>query len=487
MSILFIVDREVEWPYELPGTSVARARDYITCGEYTNGCCERVVNLCRTDRYQGRGYYVSLLAEARGHRPLPDVKTLQQLQPDQPDAMLLERIEELAQDALEHEPSKLFELDAYFGREPTMRHQALARELFALLGVPLFRVCFAHHDGRWRATRLRVLALDEVPGPHGECLTRAAAEFALGSPAPRAARADWEPAVAILFNPDAPEPPSNPAALAKFADAAASLGMRTEVVDRHALERLGGFDALFIRDTTHLGHYTLQFARRAAELGLPVIDDPDSIVRCNNKVFLHELLSRHDLPTPRTVMVHRDNLGEVIPELGLPCILKQPDSEFSLGVRKILSEEQFRSTATALLERSELLVAQEWLPTSFDWRIGILDGRPLFACKYFMAPGHWQVIKRESSTRVEGRTAAVSIGEAPQAVISAAWKAANLIGKGLYGVDMKQVGERCYVIEINDNPNIDAGNEDGVLGDALYRELMGVFVRRIRERRGQAA
>ena len=30
----------------------------------------RVLNLCRTGRYQGRGYYVSLLAEARGHRAL---------------------------------------------------------------------------------------------------------------------------------------------------------------------------------------------------------------------------------------------------------------------------------------------------------------------------------------------------------------------------------------------------------------------------------
>ena len=38
--------------------------------------CVRIVNLCRTDRYQGRGYYVSLLAEARGHRALPEVKTL---------------------------------------------------------------------------------------------------------------------------------------------------------------------------------------------------------------------------------------------------------------------------------------------------------------------------------------------------------------------------------------------------------------------------
>ena len=42
-------------------------------------------------------------------------------------------------------------------------------------------------------------------------------------------------------------------------------------------------------------------------------------------------------------------------------------------------------------------------------------------------------------------------------------------------------------MEINDNPNIDADNEDGVLNDALYREVVGVLLRRIQERSGAAA
>ncbi len=46
-------------------------------------------------------------------------------------------------------------------------------------------------------------------------------------------------------------------------------------------------------------------------------------------------------------------------------------------------------------------------------------------------------------------------------------------------MDLKQVGDRVVVIEINDNPNIDAGVEDAVLGEALYRRLKEEFVRRI--------
>jgi len=212
-------------------------------------------------------------------------------------------------------------------------------------------------------------------------------------------------------------------------------------------------------------------------------DDPDSIVKCRNKVYLNELLSRHKVPVPKTLMIHCDNVDQIVPALGLPCILKQPDSAFSLGVTKVESERALRDRLQQVLDRSELAVAQEWLPTAFDWRVGVFDRRPLYVCKYFMAQGHWQVVKRESGRKLEGSTVALSIGEAPDVVVRTAVRAANLIGDGLYGVDLKQDGQQCYVMEVNDNPNLDAGNEDGVLKDALYREVMGVFLRRIRERK----
>jgi glutathione synthase/RimK-type ligase-like ATP-grasp enzyme len=170
--------------------------------------------------------------------------------------------------------------------------------------------------------------------------------------------------------------------------------------------------------------------------------------------------------------------------LGLPCVLKLPDSGFGLDVLKIEAEDQLESQAARFFAISELLIAQEWLPTGFDWRIGVFDRRPLFVCKYFMAPGHWKVNEvRRGQQLVEGETVALAVGEAPEIVVSTAVRAANLIGRGLYGVDIKEVDDRCYLIEVNDNPNIDAGNEDQVLGGALYREIMGVYARRIAERR----
>lgn len=36
----------------------------------------KVVNLCKSYQYQSLGYYVSLLAEARGHKVMPEIATL---------------------------------------------------------------------------------------------------------------------------------------------------------------------------------------------------------------------------------------------------------------------------------------------------------------------------------------------------------------------------------------------------------------------------
>ncbi|HBO6141094.1 TPA: RimK family alpha-L-glutamate ligase, partial [Pseudomonas aeruginosa] len=53
-------------------------------------------------------------------------------------------------------------------------------------------------------------------------------------------------------------------------------------------------------------------------------------------------------------------------------------------------------------------------------------------------------------------------------------------------VDLKQAGDKVLVIEVNDNPNIDAGVEDGQLGDELYRRILQAFVQRLElKHRGQ--
>jgi glutathione synthase/RimK-type ligase-like ATP-grasp enzyme len=291
------------------------------------------------------------------------------------------------------------------------------------------------------------------------------------------------PRLAILCDPTEAHKPSNEEALQQLVRAAPLVGLEAELIGVDALERLPEFDGLFNRASPEVNGSVYEFVRRAESLGMPVIDDPESILKCLNKVYMHELMSRHRIAQPRTLIVQRGNVDEVVSALGLPCVLKLPDSGFGLDVVKIESNDSLRREAERFFKVSELIVAQEWLPTGFDWRVGVYDRRPLFVCKYFMAPGHWKVNRvAEGERLIEGKTVALSVGEAPRQVVNMAVRAANLIGAGLYGVDLKQVEDRVYLIEVNCNPNIDAGNEDQVLGEALYREVLGVFARRIAER-----
>jgi len=481
VSILVVVENPRDWPLDLPGVSLVSARAYLTDPAFGENRSAKVFNLCRAYRYQSLGYYVSLLAEARGHKPLPRVSAIEDLQSQNLVRLLTEDLDELVQKSLAPIKSEDFELSIYFGRNVATRHEALSRQLFSRLQAPLLRAHFERRRDRWHLRSVRAIAASDIPPAHQDFVVEAATAYFTGRG--RTARKRPPPRfdLAILHDPDNPEPPSNARAMQLFEQAAAEVGLATELITRSDLNRLPEFDALFIRDTTYPNHYTYRFSRRAVAEGLVAIDDPESILRCNNKVYLAELLARHNLPAPRTLMVHHGNVGQIAPALGLPCVLKQPDSSGSLGVVRVESEDELRTRVDALLQKSELIVAQEWLPTEFDWRIGILDRRPLFACRYYMAKGHWQIIKREPGHRryEEGPVQAVTVAEAPDDVIRLALKAANLIGDGLYGVDIKQIGNRCYVIEVNDNPNVDAGNEDGVLKDALYREIMGSFVRRI--------
>ena len=164
--------------------------------------------------------------------------------------------------------------------------------------------------------------------------------------------------------------------------------------------------------------------------------------------------------------------------------MKKPDSAFSNGVVKVKSEEELDERLDEFFGKSDLLVAQRFLPTSFYLRIGVLDGRALFACRYYMAPGHWQIIKQDNHGKGRyGKHETMPVETAPRQAVKLAIKAANPIGDGLYGVDIKESDGKFYVIEINDNPNIDAGVEDMVLRDELYRRVMEVFLKRMEERR----
>ena len=134
-----------------------------------------------------------------------------------------------------------------------------------------------------------------------------------------------------------------------------------------------------------------------------------------------------------------------------------------------------------MLKESDLIIAQEFCPSDYDWRIGIIDDKPFYACKYYMAKGHWQIYnwKAKKKNDQDGDADCLPIKEVPKKVLDMALKSARLIGKGLYGIDIKVVNNKPMVIEINDNPNIDFGVEDLHYGDLVYTKILNAFKNRL--------
>jgi len=484
MKPLIVIENTKRWHLAVPDAEVISARAYLTDPRYADLRRATVYNLCRRYGYQGLGYYVSLLAAARGHRPMPSVVTIQALQQSPILRIVGEELDDLIQRSLTPLKSETFELSIYFGRNMAKRYDRLCRALFNQFPAPFLRASFVWEEGRWKLQGLRAIATSDIPDAHQDFVESEAARY-FAKPKhsrrakPQVARYD----LAILWNAEDENAPSWERSIKKFIAAGHDVGIAASVIGVEDYGRIAEFDALFIREVTAVNHHTFRFAQRAATEGLVVVDDPESIIRCSNKVYQAELFDRYDLPCPKTLVVHEDNIEQVASQIGFPCVLKLPDSSFSQGVIKIEEGyDQFVRCLQEVFERSDLAIVQEWLPTGFDWRIGVLDRKLLYVCKYHMARGHWQIIGGRAGHRRYGKVEAVALNDAPPQAVDLGVRAASLIGDGLYGVDVKEVDGKFRIIEVNDNPNIDAGYEDVILGDQLYLTIMQYFRVKLDER-----
>jgi len=480
-----VVENKDDWPSKIPGVEVVSAREYLTEQGWAQMRGVRVYNLCRSYRYQKSGYYVSLLAAARGHRPFPGLHTVLEMRNRTIVRTADDELDELVQKCLSRIRSPRFALSIYFGRNMTSSYDRLADRLFQMFPAPLLRAHFARGDERWKLTSVGPISTRDVPETHLPFLEQAATEYFSRPRYRRRVKRAPRFHLAVLQDPAEVLAPSDPRALKRFAKAAEKEGFGVEMITRDDYGRLAEFDALFIRETTAVNHHTFRFAQRAAVEGLAVIDDPMSILRCTNKVFLQEALEAADVPTPRTYITDTADPDEIERRVGLPCVLKYPDSSFSQGVLRCKDKGDVAEHGGAILERSDLLLAQEFLPSDFDWRIGVLNGEALYACRYHMVKGHWQVVRKTAAATGAksrfryGKVEPVELADVPRRVLTIAVRAAQAMGDSLYGVDLKQVGRRAVVMEVNDNPNLDAGCEDVILGEELYARIARVLLRRV--------
>ena len=180
MTILIVVDNTDRWPLEMPGVTLASADAYLTDRSFSELRGAVVFNLCRSYSYQRSGYYVSLLAEARGHRPKPSVRAIQDLRSRTIVRIVSEDISELIHQALAPIRSAEFELSIYFGQPLAKRYRRLASALFDQFQAPLLRARFVHSSGEWELQYVGPIPASEIPESHRSFVVQAAQTYFAG-------------------------------------------------------------------------------------------------------------------------------------------------------------------------------------------------------------------------------------------------------------------------------------------------------------------
>ncbi|MDR2010516.1 MAG: RimK family protein [Bacteroidales bacterium] len=479
-SVLILLCSLNDWKPYYETNSILSVSEYLKNKSFGNES-KLVINLSNDLSYNSEGYYCSLLAQARGHKIIPGIETINKLESGA--GVRMDRsLQKLCYQYIQKNniTDEIWYLNIYFGTCKEKGLEKIARFIFDNYPCPLLKVGF-NNKSRNQIETVQLLSLKQLNNEEQDYFANALDNFnkkVWRTPrSPKTSRYS----LAILYNPEEKFPPSNKRALNKFLEISKKMNIYAELITEEDVTRLMEFDALFIRSTTALHHITFDLSQKAMLNDMVVIDDPMSIIRCTNKVYLNELLVKEKIPAPKSVLIFKSNtnsFNEIGDQLGIPFILKIPDGSFSHGIKKITTEDELNITLNELFEKSAILLAQEFIPTEFDWRIGILNGEPLYACKYFMAKGHWQIYYHSITGKSScGMVETVPIYKVPKNILKTAIKATSFIGKGLYGVDLKMVGEKAIVIEINDNPNIDYEIEDAILGDELYYRILNYFVR----------
>jgi len=253
-------------------------------------------------------------------------------------------------------------------------------------------------------------------------------------------------------------------ALIRCRDVAEELGHDVDFIFPVDISKIPKMDALFIRARTDPMNITYVAARMAKFHGIPVIDDPESIQICSDKINMYSHLMKKNVSLPRTIFLSRNDLSvehvsHLFDEMGSPLVVKEPSTSFSLRVEKVHTVAEFFKVARRFIRMSDWIVVQQFIESKYDWRVGVLDGKLLYACKYTIPSVTFKIQASVNGHLIYCGVESVPPDCVPPPFIQLGIDAANAIGRGLYWVDIKNNNGDACVIEVNDNPSLESGED----------------------------
>lgn len=178
------------------------------------------------------------------------------------------------------------------------------------------------------------------------------------------------------------------------------------------------------------------------------------------------------LPTPNTVYSAPALMPAAVKKASLkyPMILKADYGKKGNDNYLVKSESKLKEILAECTKRKVAMIAQEFIANDGDYRILVMNGKPVFAfCRKGSGESHL------NNTSKGGEAFKVSLGDLDSQILEEAKKAAQLEKLEVAGVDIiiDKASQKTYILEVNRAPQLPTG--------AFAQEKMEVYAGMIKE------
>ncbi len=229
-------------------------------------------------------------------------------------------------------------------------------------------------------------------------------------------------------------------------------GVEVERIDDEAIvlglpTQLEGYDGVLIRSLSH--SRALYASRMLSASGIPVVNPPEVIATCGDKLLTTLALIQHGVPTPQVRVAFSPEAAlAAIEEMGYPVVLKPLNGSWGRLQAKIND----RDAAEALLEHKQTLggylhsifYIQEYVPKpGRDIRSFVVGGETVAAI--YRNSSHW-------ITNTARGAQATNCPVTPE-IDRISRAAAEAVGGGAVAIDILEAPDgRLLVSEVNHTP-----------------------------------
>src|SRR5690242_500680 len=253
---VILVDQPKDFPNADTPHKVITTSEYLARPRLFDAGRPKLLNLARSYAYQSKGYYASLLAEARGHRVVPTVETMLELRE--------QKLYEHALPDLEEELNKCarrvdfqsrgeFKLLVCFGIARDVCFESFGRLLFDWFRCPALEVTI-ETGGKWLSIeRIRPRGITRLGNGEGEFFRESLHNHTQREWRDPKARSIAKYDLAVLYDPNEKTAPSSPDSIQHFARIAEQMSVDVEPITKRQLAELAEFEGLFIRETNSIG------------------------------------------------------------------------------------------------------------------------------------------------------------------------------------------------------------------------------------------